>query len=284
MKQSNLSVVRTAAVQIEANANASAKILGRTASFLRRCAEEGCRLACLPEAFATSLDLPRLRALAEEIPGPTTEFLQEQALAHGLHLVAGIIERDCERTYSTSVLIDDDGEIIGKYRRMHLYSLEKHFLDPGNECRVFETRVGRLGLISGYDINFPEVSRLLFRQRVEIVLCPTQLLKEFRRAIHFLTIARAAENCCYVVLASSTGANCLANLVYLGHSLIVRNPITLNPYGMEYLSAREVLAQAQQEETMLMADLDLAHLRREQEENPHYEDCLPLSYPHGMET
>lgn len=239
---------------------------------------DGCALVCLPEAFATSLSLPELKKFAEPVPGPTSDALAEAARAAGVHVAAGIVERDGARIYSSAVLLDDTGALLDVYRRAHTFSLESRFLDRGELPRVSATRVGRIGLIVGYDVNFPETCRLLFREHVEIIACPSQLLAVFRKPVRYMVITRAAENCCYVLYASSAGANTLAGLTYMGHSLIARNPVGLRPYGLDYQEEQEVLAEADGEEGLICADLDLARLRREQEGNPHYADALELAY------
>ncbi len=271
-------VVRAGVVQSRVKARSREESLRWAAERIAEAGREGCGLVCLPEAFATSLSLPELKKFAEPIPGPISDTLAQQARASATHVVAGIVERDGGRIYSSAVLIDDAGTIVDVYRRAHTFSLESRFLDRGELPRVNATRAGRIGLIVGYDVNFPEVCRLLFRQHVEILACPAQLLAVFRKPVRYMVVTRAAENCCYVLYASSAGANTLAGLAYMGNSLIVRNPVGLRPYGLDYQEEQEVLAEAGGEEGLICADLDVGRLRREQEGNPHYEDALELLY------
>lgn len=271
-------VVRAGVVQGRVKARSRDDCLAWGVERIAEAGRQGCGLVCLPEAFATSLSLPELKKLAEPIPGPTSEALARAAREAGTHVVAGLVERDGERVYSSALLLDDAGALVDVYRRAHTFSLEARFLARGGPPRVSATRVGRIGLIVGYDINFPEACRLLFRERVEIIACPSQLLAVFRRPVRYMVVARAAENCCYLLYASSAGANTLAGLTYMGHSLIVRNPVGLRPYGLDYQEEQEVLAEAGLEEGLICADLDLGRLRREQESNPHYADALELTY------
>jgi len=271
-------VIRIGVVQLEVKVGNVLDNLQRAADGVACCAKSGCQLICLPEAFATGLNLPKARQIAEPLPGPPTTWLSALAALHQVHLVAGVLERAADKVYSAAVILAPDGALIGAYRRQHAYSLERHFLDNGHHCPVFDTDVGRIGLLLGYDINFPEAARLLFEQRVEILVCPTQLLQPFRRAVRAMTIARATENCCCVVLASSCGANTLANLTYMANSMIARSPVALAPYSFDYTNVSEIIAEAGTTETILIGDLDLAQLRHEQEENPHYADRLSMTY------
>jgi predicted amidohydrolase len=92
-----------------------------------------------------------------------------------------------------------------------------------------------------------------------------------------LAVARAIENSCYFVLASSIGENIFARIKYMGNSMIARSPIALDPFSMEYVEEKEIIAKANGNETMIHGKVDLKRLRREQEENPHYKDMVLTS-------
>jgi len=275
---SNDQIIHCGVIQLAPRINDIDKNLNKVSLAIEECVTNKCQLVVLPEAFATSLELPRLNKIAEKIPGPITYFLKAKAKENNIYLVAGIAEAFEDNIYSSSVLIDHKGEILSTYRRMHVYDLENRFIASGNSVQVTDTPFGRIGMIIGYDLNFPEACRLLFASKVEIIVCPSQLLVAFTKAIRSMALSRAAENCCYFIHASSTGANTLAGLTFMGNSLIARSPIGLSPYSLEYQNETEVLAEAKREETILYADLDLVKLRREQMENPHYNNSLELQY------
>lgn len=243
------------------------------------CVKADCDLICLPEAFATTLDLGGAKNISEEIPGKTSSCLCQKAKENNVHIVAGIMEKDEGKVYSTAILIDNQGEIIGKYRRAHIYKLEKHFISPGEEFKAFDTALGKIGLILGYDIDFPESCRILFRQGAQIIVCPLQIPNTFALPTVLLAKARAIENCCYFILASSVGENNIARLKYMGNSLIVKSPLSLDMFGSEYFEENDVIAQAGvNDPAVIYGDLDIEKIIREQEQNPHYADMLALSY------
>ena len=111
--------------------------------------------------------------VAESIPGPTTERLGRVAKQHSSYLVAGIYEREDHTVYNTAVLLDREGRVAGKYRKVYVPVEEiEHGLTPGNEYPVFHTDFGTIGLMICYDIFFPDPARALARQGAEILLMP----------------------------------------------------------------------------------------------------------------
>ena len=111
--------------------------------------------------------------VAETIPGPTTERLARVAKKHASYVVAGIYEREGETVYNTAVLLDRQGNIAGKYRKVYLPMGEiEGGLTPGNEYPVFRTDFGTVGLMICYDVFYPDPARALARQGAEILLMP----------------------------------------------------------------------------------------------------------------
>lgn len=264
--------MKVGVIQLKSEISNYQSNIDRAIRMIDRCIEERCDLICLPEAFSTTLDFRRCKEVSEDIPGRTSELLCGKAKESGVHLVAGILEKKNEDVYSSVVLINPKGEIAGIYRRVHLFQLEKRFIRAGNSLMVFETSIGRIGIIIGYDINFPEACRLLFEQKAEIIVCPTQIPDTFAYATRLLSLARAIENSCYFILVSSVGENIPARFKYMGNSLIARSSVALDPYSTDYIRENEIIAQADDNETIIYGSLDLRRLRREQDVNPHYSD------------
>lgn len=111
--------------------------------------------------------------VAETIPGPTTVTLGELAKRRRTYIVAGIYEREAHAVYNTSVLIDRDGKVAGKYRKVYLPSGEvEGGLTPGNSYPVFETDFGAVGMMICYDVFFPDPARALVNRGAEVILMP----------------------------------------------------------------------------------------------------------------
>jgi predicted amidohydrolase len=134
---------------------------------------------------------------AEPVPGPTTEYFGNLARQHDLHIVLSLHEREGHLIYNTAVLMGPDGRLIGKYRKVCLPHAEVQAgIAPGHEYPVFETRLGRVGLMVCYDGFFPEVARELSNRGAEIIAWPVWGCDPL------LAQARACEN--RVFLVSST--------------------------------------------------------------------------------
>ena len=150
---------------------------------------------------------------AEPIPGPSTDFFGKLAKLHGIHLVPGLIERDRHLIYNVAVLIGPDGNILGKYRKVCLPrgEIEGGF-QPGFDYPVFDTKLGKVGMMVCYDGFFPEVARELSNRGAEIIAWPVMGCNPL------LGAARACENHVYIVSSTHTdaSANWMISAVY-GH-------------------------------------------------------------------
>jgi predicted amidohydrolase len=260
--------LRVGLVQLSVATNRRTENLRRADALIREAAQDGCELVVLPEAFATALNLPKSHEVAEPVPGPVTHWLAERAGRHGIWIAAGLLERNGEQVHSSAVLVDEHGGIADLYRRTVVYDLEAHFLAGEVGTRVVDTPLGRIGLVVGYDIQFPEVLRGLFADGVEIIVCPSILLRPFAEPVRQMLLARAAENCAYVLFAGATGENTLAGLTYMGRTAVIRSPMAIGAYSRDFRHQEPLLAEADREECVVSADLDLHELRRMQAAAP----------------
>ncbi len=142
---------------------------------------------------------------AEEIPGPTTEALERESARLGLHVVCGLLERDGDALRNAAVLVGPDG-LIGTYRKTHLPFLGvDRFVVPGDELRVYDTPLGRIGIEICYDLRFPEVTRTLALKGADMVAHPTNFPMAAKVQTELITVARAAENRIYLLTANRCG-------------------------------------------------------------------------------
>jgi predicted amidohydrolase len=169
---------------------------------------QGADLICLTEAFSKSGNILETADVSVPIPGPETEFLCEQAKQAGVHIVAGLLERgDDGKYYSTSVLCGPEGTMLGRYRRVHCHELEARYLSGGSDYPVFDVEFGRIGLMQGYDINFPEVAREYCRRGVDIIVCSALVPEMFAYVANMRLPVRAVDAECIVAFASGIGTN-----------------------------------------------------------------------------
>jgi predicted amidohydrolase len=158
-------------------------------------------LVVLPETITCTGNGLTYFAAAEPIPGPSTEYFGGLAKTHRVHLVVGLVERDAPLMYNTSVLIGPDGTLIGKYRKVALPRGEiEAGVSPGHEYPVFDTKLGKIGMMICYDGFFPEVARQLSLRGAEIIAFPVAGCNPR------LAAARACENHVFVVSSTYTDA------------------------------------------------------------------------------
>ena len=176
--------MKTALIQQHNTADSEANI-ARLSEAIRRCAAEGAELVVLQELhnslyFCQTEDTDTFR-LAEPIPGPSTEHFGQVARACGLVLVLSLFERRAPGLYhNTAVVIERDGRIAGRYRKMHIPDdpayYEKFYFTPGDlDFRPIPTSVGRLGVLVCWDQWYPEAARLMALRGADLLLYPTAI-------------------------------------------------------------------------------------------------------------
>jgi len=155
--------------------------------------------------------------IAEEIPGPTSEIFSKIAQEYNMYAVICYYEKDNGKFYNAAVLIGRDGEIVGKYRKIHLPGLERWLVEPWHETPVFKTDIGNIGISICYDIAFPEQMRSLALNGADLILHPTAgwgfVYGERDSMGEALARVRAAENQCYLVYAKNYpwGKSCIVS-------------------------------------------------------------------------
>ncbi|HXR98456.1 MAG TPA: carbon-nitrogen hydrolase [Terriglobales bacterium] len=176
--------IKIALLQAKVTADPAAN-LASTLAQIEQAAKEGAQLVCTQELFRSRYFCQREDhanfALAESIPGPTTDALCAAARKSGVVLVASLFERRAAGIYhNTAVVIDAGGTLLGSYRKMHipddpLYH-EKFYFTPGDlGFRTFKTAVGTLGVLVCWDQWFPEAARLTALAGAEILVYPTAI-------------------------------------------------------------------------------------------------------------
>lgn len=176
--------MKTALIQQHNTADSEANI-ARLSEGIRACAAEGAELVVLQELhnslyFCQTEDTDTFR-LAEPIPGPSTEHFGRVARACGVVLVLSLFERRAAGLYhNTAVVIEKDGTIAGRYRKMHIPDdpayYEKFYFTPGDlDFRPIPTSVGRLGVLVCWDQWYPEAARLMALRGADLLLYPTAI-------------------------------------------------------------------------------------------------------------
>ena len=233
----------------------------------RLAADRGAELIILPEVFFWRGARQEEVTCAETVPGPTTDRLAQVARTTGTYIVGGSILEQVpgeQRVFNTSVVFSPDGEMLGRYRKAHLFDVdiaghlsirESDTRMAGHEPVVVTTPLAKIGLSICYDLRFPELYRRLAELGAEMVCVPSAFTYA-TGAMHWeiLLRARAIENQVYVVAANQIGVG-PAGFADFGHSLIV------DPWGTP-------IGRATNGETIVVGEIDLDYLAQVRRELP----------------
>ena len=240
-------------------------------TLVERAARRGAQIICTQELFRSpyfcqSEDHANF-ALAEPIPGPSTDAFCKLAKKHRVVIVASLFEKRAPGLYhNTAAIIDADGSLLGIYRKMHIPDdplfYEKFYFTPGDlGFRAWKTRYGKIGVLICWDQWYPEAARLTAMQGADILFYPTAIgWHPAEKAPHgaqqhgaweLIQRSHAVANGCYVAAVNRIGHETPVGgdgLVFWGQSFVAG-------------TAGEILAKASADkEEILLADVDLAQL------------------------
>lgn len=157
--------------------------------------------------------------LPEPIPGESVRQMQAWCDECSIYSVFSMAERHQDgKIYNAAVLISNQGEIEGIYRKVHPYDDEKEVFTPGESFKVFETALGRIGIMICFDIDFPEAMRTLMLNHADIVLCPTNHMAPYQDYMATYLKSRSMENELPLAICNRTGA--ARGLTFFGESAI----------------------------------------------------------------
>jgi len=252
--------------------------LARALSGIREAARQGARIVCTQELFRSRYfcqveDTARFE-LAEPVPGPSTEALAKVAAESGVTVVASLFERRAEGLYhNTAVVIDAEGNLVGRYRKMHIPDdplyYEKFYFTPGDlGFPAFATRDATIGTLVCWDQWYPEAARLTALAGAQILFYPTAIGWQFDEgedvdaaqhdAWETAQRAHAIANGVFVVAVNRVGAE--EGIRFWGQSFVA------DPFG-------RVLARAPaDEEAVLVVECDLAKVEQVRRNWPFLRD------------
>jgi len=228
---------------------------------------DGAKLFVLPEMWTTGYKLREIQKLGEPENGPSIQMLKSMAKQNKVEIISGsIAETDGGKVYNTAYAISQNGDVVSKYRKIHLSGLagEEKYISPGSRKSAFDMTFGKAGLIICYDIRFTELPRALALEGCQTLFVPAEWPNA--RGKHWLTLnmARAIENQMFVIAVNRVGAD--ESDVFFGHSLAI------NPWG-------EVLAEGSEDkEEVVIADVDFASISEIRRRIPIFADRRPEYY------
>ena len=271
---------RLALIQMKMSSNKE-KNLDKAISKIKIAKKKGANIVCLPELFLTNyfcqIEKHSNFNLAENIPGPTTEIFSLLAKKLNLILLISIFEKKTSGLYhNTSVVINENGKILGKYRKMHIPDdpqyFEKFYFTPGDlGFKSFKTSYGNLGTLICWDQWFPEAARLTSLQGAEIIFYPTAIgwhpkeKKKFGKSQlnSWISIQRshAIANGVYVAAVNRVGVEKQGSkkLEFWGNTTV------FDPSG-------NIIAKADKAEKTLICDIDFKKVENVRRHWPFFRD------------
>lgn len=248
--------------------------LKKVEHFIKKYSDKKLDLVVLPEFFSTGVDFDFFLNNPEDSNGgETIEKICELAKTYNTNIIAGtIIEKTNDKLYNTSFAINRNGEIIEKYRKIHLFNYmggtEGERITPGDKYVVAEFDFGKIGLAICFDMRYPQHFRKLAQMGAEIIVLPTAWVVpnevyQDKEALKFaqdtwlaMNKTRAYDNLVYLVSSNQTGQ---VNNEFggLGNSVIV-SPTS------------QIIANAKEEQTAIYADIDLEIVK-------YYKSIYPIA-------
>jgi N-carbamoylputrescine amidase len=276
-KKSKAKTVSVGLVQMSCDQEPS-KNLKKAVARVGEAAKRGAQIVCLQELFRSQYfcqteDI-ELFKLAETVPGPTTETLSKVARKHKVVVVASLFEKRTAGIYhNTAVMIDADGTIAGKYRKMHIPDdplyYEKFYFTPGDlGFQTHRTKYAEIGTLVCWDQWFPEAARLTALRGAQFIFYPTAIGwlpdedHEMNTAQHaaWETIQRshAIANGVFVVVVNRVGRE--GKLTFWGQSFVA------DPFG------RIIRKASADQEEVLVVDCDLNRIEETRQNWPFLRD------------
>ena len=214
-------------------------------------------LIVFPECATGGYECPEMYpALAETYPGgESAVILMALAKELSVHIVYGFVEKAEQGGrivyYNSAALIDDRGTEVGRYRKAHLVEgMETAAFEKGDAFPVFDTAIGRIGIMICWDSMFPEVARMLALGGAELIIVPEAVETGIEREWGLALAARALDNVAYVISCNHAGTD--RALSYFGRSAVY------GPLG-------ELLALAGEEDETLTATIDYQRVAKSRE-------------------
>jgi predicted amidohydrolase len=247
------------------------KNIEKAIQMIKESKKQGADLAVLPEMFNCPYENEKFIEYAEELnDSQTLNEIAKIAKEESIHILAGSIpelEKDDENStsiYNTATLFDNNGKLLGKHRKMHLFDIdvkgkiyfkESDTLSAGNEFTVIETELATLGIGICYDIRFVELSRIMALNGAEILVFPGAFnLTTGPAHWEILFKSRALDNQVYAIgVAPALDKDASYNS--FGHSIAV------NPWG-------EIIEELDYDENLKLVQIDLDEIKRIREEIP----------------
>jgi len=272
MDNDDCRMLKIAGIQMKCSKEPEAN-LRKGIEMIALASERGAKLVATQQLFSLPWFAYESRkdyfAWAEPIDGPTVSALRREARECGVVLIAAFFEKDGDAHYNTAVVIEKDGTIIGRYRKVHLPQIplweEKYYFKSGDlGFPVIQTSVGRIGIQICWDNFFPEGTRIMALHGAQIIVAPTAAALASQSRWEKMISANAIANNVFILRVNRAGKEERQN--FYGRSFCV------NPFG-------ETIAEAAgANDAILFCDIDLNEVQETRDIWTFFRDRRPELY------
>lgn len=265
--------------------NDKANNLKKAQAMIIKASQQGAQMVVLPEVFNSPYQTELFPDYAEPYPGPTTRLLSSLAAEYEVLLVGGsIIEKDVDgKLYNSSFVFGEKGQLLGRHRKVHLFDInltgkitfkESNTLNSGDSITIIRHQGLCLGVMICYDFRFPELARAAVLEGAQLLVVPAAFpITTGEAHWDLLMRSRAVDNQCFVI-AAAPARNPESSFQAWGNSMVV------DPWG-------QIIAQAEEEEGIIYAELDFEQLEQIRQQLPLLQhrrhDLYQLNYGRLME-
>jgi len=240
-------LVRLAALQLNCSMGKNV-VRERISEMVKEAKRKDAAIICLPEHWIPGRK-PDMKIMVS--------FLKTLAKENRINIIAGAdFYSEGKRTTVQSIVISKNGKILGMQSKVHLFGREKLLAEPGNLYNLFDVEGIKTGIIICHDLVYPEVARIYAIKGAELIFSPAKITYDGIEPWHLYIKTRALENRIPIV-----SPNCCGSRFFRGGSLIVG--LRSNKKGIVY---PEILAEAAEEECVLVADIDIESIKKYREE------------------
>ena len=267
--------ITVATVQMKPELGNAENNLVKMSDFVSKIAsQQKVDLIIFPELITSGYELGvKFTELAQRVPGPAINLMAQRAADAGVYIAFGLASKEKVESilYNSAVLVGPEGELLGSYNKVHLKGEERMAFREGFKMPVIDTgEIGKIGLMLGWDLAFPEVARCLTLEGAELVCVlanwETTNIDEWKTYVR----SRAYENTVYVAAANRVGDDVTMN--FGGESMIV------GPRGKVLASLEPDAETKKSSEGFCVARIDLDEVRRYREEFQTLQARQPTVY------
>ena len=243
--------IKVSCIQMQVDKVDYAKNIAKSILLVEKAAKQGAQLIVLPELFTFSAD-GNFKNMAEKIPlGKTVRLFSKLARKYKAYIIGSIAEQGL---YNTAFLVGSSG-YVGKHRKVYGWGKEKKKFKFGDTLEVFNTSIGKIGMLICYEMDFNENARKLALQGAEIITVSSAYTDKGEYELHVR--ARAIESTSYVIFSNRCGRT--GKTVFSGRSMIA------DPYS-------KLIGKLGRNEGVLIKEIDLLKVAKARKEIPYLKD------------